>query len=122
MFAHHSLSITDRSDCFKIMAQDRQNTSQFEDKWPSMRPIVLKLLRQEPVTQNEWQDLFYSIHSVSLWDEQGKTRIKEALESDINDFIQQAQEVKKSCSLSFIFITDVFLNSIFILACIITRR
>lgn len=31
---------------------------QFEDKWDFMRPIVLKLLRQESVTKQQWFDLF----------------------------------------------------------------
>lgn len=31
---------------------------QFEDKWDLMRPIVLKLLRQESVTKQQWFDLF----------------------------------------------------------------
>ncbi|XP_046398003.1 cullin-5 isoform X1 [Ischnura elegans] len=63
----------------------------FEDKWPSMRPIILKLLQQEPVTQNEWQDLFYSVHLVCLWDEKGPPKVKEALQEDIMDFIKKAQ-------------------------------
>ncbi|XP_054272027.1 cullin-5-like [Macrosteles quadrilineatus] len=63
----------------------------FEDKWPSMRPIILKLLQQEPVTQNEWQDLFYSVHLVCLWDEKGPPKVKDALRDDIMDFIQRAQ-------------------------------
>ncbi|KAM7373965.1 hypothetical protein PAMP_006649 [Pampus punctatissimus] len=33
---------------------------QFEDKWDLMRPIVLKLLRQESVTKQQWFDLFSS--------------------------------------------------------------
>lgn len=37
----------------------QQGQSQFEDRWPSMRPTALKLLRQEPVTKAEWQDLFW---------------------------------------------------------------
>ena len=37
----------------------QQGQLQFEDKWPSMRPTVLKLLRQEPVNRGEWQDLFW---------------------------------------------------------------
>lgn len=65
----------------------------FEDKWPSMRPIILKLLQQEPVTQNEWQDLFYSVHLVCLWDEKGPPKVKDALRDDIMDFIQRAQAV-----------------------------
>ncbi|XP_012219045.1 cullin-5 isoform X2 [Linepithema humile] len=63
----------------------------FEDKWPYMRPIILKLLKQEPVTQAEWQDLFYSVH-VCLWDDKGPPKLRDALKEDIMDFIQQAQQ------------------------------
>ncbi|KAB0346763.1 hypothetical protein FD754_011620 [Muntiacus muntjak] len=34
---------------------------QFEDKWDFMRPIVLKLLRQESVTKQQWFDLFSDV-------------------------------------------------------------
>lgn len=64
----------------------------FEDKWPAMRPIILKLLQQEPVTQKEWQDLFYSVHLVCLWDEKGPPKVRDALKDDIMDFIKQAQQ------------------------------
>ncbi|KAJ4936143.1 hypothetical protein JOQ06_017667 [Pogonophryne albipinna] len=36
---------------------------QFEDKWDLMRPIVLKLLRQEAVTKQQWFDLFSDVHA-----------------------------------------------------------
>lgn len=65
----------------------------FEDKWPAMRPIILKLLQQEPVTQAEWQDLFYSVHLVCLWDEKGPPKVKDSLKDDIMDFIKKAQQV-----------------------------
>lgn len=58
-----------------------------------MRPIILKLLKQEPVTQGEWQDLFYSIYTVCLWDEKGPHKLRDALKEDIMDFIKQAQQV-----------------------------
>ena len=57
-----------------------------------MRPIILKLLKQEPVTQAEWQDLFYSVHQVCL-DEKGPPKLRDALKEDIMDFIKQAQKV-----------------------------
>lgn len=63
----------------------------FEDKWPSMRPIVLKLLQQESVSQAEWQDLFYAVHLVCLWDEKGPIKIRDALHEDIVAFIKDAQ-------------------------------
>jgi len=69
----------------------QQGQTQFEDKWPSMRPTVLKLLRQEPVSRSEWQDLFWSVHSVCLWDEKGAPKVHQALQEDILDFIKQAQ-------------------------------
>ncbi|VVC31505.1 Cullin homology,Cullin, N-terminal,Cullin protein, neddylation domain,Winged helix-turn-helix DNA- [Cinara cedri] len=64
----------------------------FEEKWPNMRPVVLKLLQQETVTQNEWQDLFYTVHLVCLWDDNAPIKMKQALKSDIMDFIKKAQQ------------------------------
>ncbi|KAK0162294.1 hypothetical protein PV327_008643 [Microctonus hyperodae] len=64
----------------------------FEDKWPCMRPIILKLLKQEPVTQAEWQDLFYSVYLVCLWDDKGAPKLRDALKEDIMEFIKQAQQ------------------------------
>ncbi|XP_023246522.1 cullin-5 isoform X2 [Copidosoma floridanum] len=63
----------------------------FEEAWPCMRPIILKLLKQEPVTQAEWQDLFYSVHQACL-DEKGSPKLRDALKEDIMDFIKQAQK------------------------------
>jgi len=72
------------------MLKDR-NTPVFEDKWPSMRPTILKLLRQEAVTRAEWHDLFWLVHSVCLWDEKGPPKVYSALREDILEFITQAQ-------------------------------
>ncbi|KAL4233301.1 Cullin-5 [Mactra antiquata] len=69
----------------------KQGQSQFEEKWPSMRPSVLKLLRQEPVTRSEWQDLFWAVHSVCLWDDKGPQKVHQALQDDILEFIKHAQ-------------------------------
>lgn len=66
----------------------------FDDKWPDMRPVVLKLLQQEPVTQNEWQDLFYAVHIVCLWDDQGPQKMRQTLKTDIMEFIKKAQYVR----------------------------
>ncbi|KAL3276668.1 hypothetical protein HHI36_012038 [Cryptolaemus montrouzieri] len=63
----------------------------FEDKWTYMRPIVLKLLKQEPVSPSEWQELFYDVHLVCLWDEKGPMKLRDALHEDIIQFIKQAQ-------------------------------
>ncbi|KAI1294911.1 Cullin-5 [Halotydeus destructor] len=63
----------------------------FEEHWPSMRPTILKLLRQEPVSRSEWQGIFWLIHNVCLWDEKGAHKLHTALKDDILDFIHQAQ-------------------------------
>lgn len=39
----------------------------------------------------EWQDLFYAVHSVCLWDEKGAQKIRDSLEELIVGFIKQAQ-------------------------------
>lgn len=41
-----------------ISLLQNKGSLQFEDKWDLMRPIVLKLLRQEAVTKQQWFDLF----------------------------------------------------------------
>ncbi|XP_055923127.1 cullin-5 [Eupeodes corollae] len=64
----------------------------FEDVWPLMRCTVLKLLKQEAVSQVEWQDLFYGVHLVCLWDDRGASKIYDSLKNDIVEFIEQAQK------------------------------
>ena len=67
------------------MLKDKGQLS-FEDKWPSMRPTILKLLRQETVTRSEWHDLFWLVHSVCLWDEKGPPKVYGALR-DVSIYI-----------------------------------
>uniref|UniRef100_A0A8C2X1N3 Cullin-5 n=1 Tax=Cyclopterus lumpus TaxID=8103 RepID=A0A8C2X1N3_CYCLU len=74
-----------------IYLLQNKGSLQFEDKWDSMRPIVLKLLRQEAVTKQQWFDLFSDVHAVCLWDDKGPAKIHQALKVDILDFIKQAQ-------------------------------
>lgn len=57
-----------------------------------MCPIILKLLLQEPVTQAEWQGLFFSVHQVCM-DEKGPPKLRDSLKEHIMDFIKQAQAV-----------------------------
>ncbi|XP_057376986.1 cullin-5-like [Daphnia carinata] len=63
----------------------------FEEQWPLMRPTILKLLRQEPVSRAEWHELFWSVHMVCLWDEKSHAKMYKALQDDILEFIKQAQ-------------------------------
>lgn len=60
-----------------------------------MRPTILKLLRQEPVSRAEWHELFWSVHMVCLWDEKSHAKMYKALQDDILEFIKQAQTVSK---------------------------
>lgn len=70
-----------------------------------MRPIVLKVLQQEPVSQSEWQELFYGVHLVCLWDEKGATKIYDCLREDIVQFIDVSkhffQKLESVVSLVF---------------------
>ncbi|XP_041463342.1 cullin-5-like isoform X2 [Lytechinus variegatus] len=65
---------------------------QFEDRWEGMRPTVLKLMRQENVSRKEWQDLFWEVYSVCVWDDKGVDKVNEALKHDIVDFVHQAKQ------------------------------
>ncbi|KAG1649294.1 Cullin-5 [Nymphon striatum] len=68
----------------------------FDDCWPQMRPVVLKLLGQESVSRSEWQDLFWLIHSVCMWDDKGPGKIYKNLQDDILKFIVGAQDVTEN--------------------------
>lgn len=39
---------------------------QFEDKWHQLKPTVNKLLKQQAVTTQEWQDLFWYVPYISF--------------------------------------------------------
>lgn len=99
---------------WRFLAPQEKGQLLFEDKWPSMRPIVLKLLQQEPVSQLEWQDLFYAVHLVCLWDEKGSIKIRDALHEDIVAFIKDAQTRVRDLYVSFghnlIFFSDFCIN------------
>ncbi|GAB6032838.1 Cullin-5 [Chamberlinius hualienensis] len=69
----------------------KEKGDRFEDKWPFMRPTLLKLLRQEAVNRSEWQDLFWAVHAVCLWDDKGAVKVHSALQTDILEFIKDAQ-------------------------------
>lgn len=73
-----------------VLLKDKGQLS-FDDHWPSMRPIILKLLHQEAVTRTEWQDLFWLVHTVCLWDDKGPPKVYSNLQDNILDFIKQAQ-------------------------------
>lgn len=81
------------TDSFCFVFQDKGQLV-FEEQWPLMRPTILKLLRQEPVSRAEWHELFWSVHMVCLWDEKSHTKMYRALQDDILEFIKQAQTVR----------------------------
>lgn len=68
-----------------------QGSVQFEDRWPILRPTVLKLLRQESVSKTEWHDLFYGVHLICLWVDKGGTKIYDCLQEDIKSYIKHAE-------------------------------
>lgn len=76
---------------FVWQAIGKRDRDIFEEVWPDKRRIVLKLLRQDTVSQREWQDLFFGVHFVCLWDEKGAAKIYDCLQQDIVEFIVQAQ-------------------------------
>lgn len=70
----------------------RGDLQTFDDKWPEMRPVILKLLSQESVTRDEWQTLFWDVYSMCLWDEEfGVEKVHEALKEIITNFIIAAK-------------------------------
>lgn len=44
-----------------------QGSTRFADRWPEMRPVVLKLLNQVQVTRDEWQNLFWCVCPLGVY-------------------------------------------------------
>lgn len=42
-----------------LLDKKHQARQQFDDKWPGMKPTVVKILKQLGVSTVEWQDLFW---------------------------------------------------------------
>lgn len=74
------------------MMLESQDKGNFDSKWPVIRPLIIRLLKQEDVQRGEWIDLFSDIHSMCLWNEGCIPRIKEELEMNILVFIRSVQE------------------------------
>jgi hypothetical protein len=41
-----------------FISNKKNHPATFQDRWPQMKRVVLKILRQEPTSQIEWQNLF----------------------------------------------------------------
>ncbi|XP_019847093.1 cullin-5 [Bactrocera dorsalis] len=80
----------------KVTVGQGKGLRTFQEVWPEKRLIVLKLLNQETVSQLEWQELFYGVHLVCLWDEKGAIKIYDCLQADIVEFIVHAQRKLQS--------------------------
>lgn len=61
-----------------------------------MQPHIVKLLRQEHISKPDWQDLFWLVHNLCLWDEKAAAKIYKELQMNITEFIGQAQQVKNA--------------------------
>lgn len=57
-----------------------------------MEPVIQCLLKQNPVGKSEWQNLFWCIHTVCLWDEKGAQKIYRYLQEAIHFFVSLAYE------------------------------
>ena len=76
-----------------LLNKKEQLREQFDGKWPGMKPIVIKILKQKGVTKAEWQDLFWDVHKVTQWDEKGVMKIFEALKSVVSEYINEVQRI-----------------------------
>ena len=56
------------------LLKDRAQNA-FQEQWPNMEPVIQRLLQQDPVTKADWQNLFWSTHTVCLWDEKGAPKV-----------------------------------------------
>lgn len=47
-----------------LLLNSKKPGVQFEDKWHELKPTVNKLLKQQAVTTQEWQNLFWWVYNM----------------------------------------------------------
>ncbi|XP_074625067.1 cullin-5-like [Acropora palmata] len=75
-----------------LLLNSKKSGIQFEDKWPELKPTVNKLLKQQAVSTQEWQTLFWDVHKICTWDEKGSQKVHKALKDEVASFIKHVQE------------------------------
>ncbi|XP_029213949.1 cullin-5-like [Acropora muricata] len=75
-----------------LLSNSKKSGRQFEDKWPELKPTVNKLLKQQAVSTQEWQTLFWDVHTICTWDEKGSQKVHKALKDEVASFIKHVQE------------------------------
>lgn len=60
--------------------QSPSTVHSFAQHWPTIKVIIMKLLKNFHISKSEWQDLFHDIHMVCSWDEHGSIKLLEHLE------------------------------------------
>ncbi|XP_043240835.1 cullin-5-like [Amphibalanus amphitrite] len=73
------------------LLKDRAQNA-FQEQWPSMEPVIQRLLQQDPVTKADWQNLFWSTHTVCLWDEKGAPKVYRYLQEAVQSFVKLAYD------------------------------
>ena len=61
-FCHETIFCSEKENVGKMSAlllNAKKPGVQFEDKWHELKPTVNKLLKQQAVTTQEWQNLFW---------------------------------------------------------------
>lgn len=66
----------------------------FETYWPKVKPVVKKLIYQEPIHQIEWQHLFSDIHQICTWDEHGPHKLLKYLRHEFKKLLKSEIRLK----------------------------
>ncbi|KAF6038016.1 Cul5 [Bugula neritina] len=74
------------------MLQSDASHIRFESWWPAfVKPILLKLLKQDDVSHAQWFELFTTVHKICSWDDESHHKIHQALHDDIKSFVDEAE-------------------------------
>ena len=71
---------------------NKQQESKLTNMWLEIVPWLRKLLRQQRVPRQEWQDLFSKVTKVLLWDEDAPQCMLKSIEDEIEIAINEAKD------------------------------
>lgn len=63
----------------------QSDQNKYENHWPLILPVVKSIINNQPVSIEEWQNVFHHVHLICLWDPKGLIKLITALQAELTD-------------------------------------
>lgn len=68
------------------------NLAKFEETWAKIEPLVRRMFTEGGISKSEWQDIFWHVHSMCVWDISQGLALQEKLEEIFRAYIDKEKQ------------------------------